>query len=205
MKLILTSKDFLNDKSKKIIIDNLDKPISLCKVLFIPSKWKLLGEENINKYLTRLEYDGFNKDNCYILDYNNVQNYKDLNVDVIYVGGGNTFELLNNLRKSRFDKILIKYIKNNVTYVGGSAGTHIITKNIKHVLDFDDNLVKLRNFNALGIFDGIIFCHYTDEREKYFLKSKNAHKFKTYKLKDEEAIIIYSNGKKIEFIFFKSN
>lgn len=203
MKLILTSKDFLNEKSKKIIIDNLDKPLDLCKVLFIPSKWKSSGEFDIDKYILRLEENGFMRDNCYVLDYNNPKECMNLNIDVIYVGGGNTFELINNLRKSHFDKVLVKYIKNNVIYIGGSAGTHIITKNIKHVLDFDDNLVKLHNFNALGLFDGIIFCHYTTEREKYLFKAKNENKFKIYKLRDDEVIVISSNkNKEYDINFF---
>ena len=36
MKLILSSCDFRNEKSKKTIIDNLSKPIDQCKLLFIP-------------------------------------------------------------------------------------------------------------------------------------------------------------------------
>ena len=38
MKLILSSRDFLNDNSRKVIMDNLPKKIEECKVLFIPNE-----------------------------------------------------------------------------------------------------------------------------------------------------------------------
>ena len=38
MKLILSSCDFQNDNSKKLILENLDREISECKVLYIPNE-----------------------------------------------------------------------------------------------------------------------------------------------------------------------
>ena len=38
MKLILSSCDFRNEKSKKTILNNLGKPIDQCKLLFIPNE-----------------------------------------------------------------------------------------------------------------------------------------------------------------------
>ena len=38
MKLILSSCDFRNEKSKRTILDNLSKPIDQCKLLFIPNE-----------------------------------------------------------------------------------------------------------------------------------------------------------------------
>ena len=38
MKLILSSCDFINENSKQVILDNLDKKLSECKVLFIPNE-----------------------------------------------------------------------------------------------------------------------------------------------------------------------
>ena len=38
MKLILSSCDFRNDNARKTIIDNLSKPISQCKLLYIPNE-----------------------------------------------------------------------------------------------------------------------------------------------------------------------
>ena len=38
MKLILSSCDFRNESSRQALIDNLDKPINECGLLFIPKE-----------------------------------------------------------------------------------------------------------------------------------------------------------------------
>ncbi|MGG7163444.1 Type 1 glutamine amidotransferase-like domain-containing protein [Clostridium ihumii] len=47
----------------------------------------------------------------------------------------------------------------------------------------------LENFDALGLFDGIIFCHYNNSREKYYTKAIKTEKYKVYKITNEEMII----------------
>ena len=64
MKLILSSCDFLNENSKKCILDNIAKPLDKNKVLFIPNE--KFQVDNLDKYYKRLEYDGFKKENTFI-------------------------------------------------------------------------------------------------------------------------------------------
>lgn len=187
MKLILTSKDFLNEKSKKAILDNLGNNIKNIKILFVPPAKATKEELYSNKYQKRVMEYGFSKENIYILNYLEPDKSRNLNIDAIYVGGGNTFLLLDRLRKCGFDKDIINYVKSGVIYIGGSAGTHIVTKNIKHVLNFDTNDVKMTNFKGLDLFDGIIICHYNKSREK-ILQSINS-RYKIYTIKDDEYII----------------
>ena len=97
--------------------------------------------------------------------------------------------MLKILKDTKFDKEIIKYVKNGVTYIGGSAGAHIVTKNIKHVLPFDNNSVGLNDYNGLGLFDGILFCHYTDDRKKYVDDCKKRNKYNVSILRDDETII----------------
>jgi len=196
MKIILSSTDFLNDKSKKKILKNLDKTIEECKVLFIPNEKSTIDKIKSGKYNKRLEETGFSKDNIYIFDENNINKFIDLDLDLIYVGGGNTFSTLNKIRKCKFDKEIIKYINKGVVYLGGSAGAYIVTKNIKHVLDFEKNYAKIKNYNAMGLFDGILICHYDDNRKYNYLKAINEKKYNVYKLTNEEIIVI--NNDKIE-------
>ena len=187
MKLILTSKDFLNEKSKKAILDNLGNDIKNIKILFIPPAKATKEELYSDKYLRRIMEYGFSKENIYILNYLESDKSRNLNIDAIYVGGGNTFLLLDRLRKCGFDKDIINYVNKGVIYIGGSAGTHIVTKNIKHVLNFDNNDTKITNFKGLGLFDGIIICHYNQSREKILKSIKS--KYKIYTLKNNEYII----------------
>ena len=188
MKLILTSTDFLTNNSREIILSEL-KDVSRCKILYIPNENVTIEKIKSNKYYDRLQEYGFKKENIYVFNYLEASKFKKLDIDAIYIGGGNTFSILKMLKDTKFDKEIIKYVKNGVTYIGGSAGTHIATKNIEHVLSFDDNSVNLKDFNALGLFDGIIFCHYTDERKKYVDKWQQRGKYNITILKDDEFII----------------
>lgn len=188
MKLILTSTDFLTDNSRNKILSEL-KDVSKCKILYIPNENATIEKIKSNKYYDRLQEYGFKRENIYVFNYEEPNKFKNLNIDAIYIGGGNTFSMLKILKDTKFDKEIIKYVKNGVTYIGGSAGAHIVTKNIKHVLPFDNNSVGLNDYNGLGLFDGILFCHYTDDRKKYVDDCKKRNKYNVSILRDDETII----------------
>ena len=188
MKLILTSTDFLTDNSRNKILSEL-KDVSKCKILYIPNENATIEKIKSNKYYDRLQEYGFKRENIYVFNYEEPNKFKNLNIDAIYIGAGNTFSMLKILKDTKFDKEIIKYVKNGVTYIGGSAGAHIVTKNIKHVLPFDNNSVGLNDYNGLGLFDGILFCHYTDDRKKYVDDCKKRNKYNVSILRDDETII----------------
>ena len=48
--------------------------------------------------------------------------------DVIFVGGGNTFFLLQELRRSGADQILIREVEKGKLYIGGSAGCRVLCR-----------------------------------------------------------------------------
>ena len=100
MKLILSSCDFRNEKSKKTIIDNLSKPIDQCKLLFIPNEKATQEAIHSEKYFLRMQEFGFAKDNIAVFDYYNEQQFINLDLDVIYISGGNTFATLKRIKKS---------------------------------------------------------------------------------------------------------
>ena len=193
MKLILSSCDFINENSKKVILDNLDKDLSDYKVLFIPNEKATKEKIYSEKYYDRLKDDGFNKkENIYIFDENKVDCFKNLDIDLIYISGGNTFATLDKLRKCNFDKEIIDYVNNGVIYIGGSCGAQIVTSDIKHVEAFDENYVNMKNYKGLGLFNGIIFCHYDESRKKNYEKALNG-KFKVYKLSNDDSIVVNDN------------
>ena len=197
MKLILSSCDFINENSKQVIIDNLDKELSECKVLFIPNEKATKEKINSNKYYERLKTDGFeNKNNIYIFDESRPNDFKNLDIDLIYVSGGNTFATLDKLRKCDFDKEIVNYVNKGVTYIGGSCGAQIVTSNIKHVEAFDENYVNMEDFKGLCLFDGILFCHYDESRKKNYDEALNG-KYKVYKLTDDDSIVIKDSDIKI--------
>ena len=191
MKLILSSRDFLNDNSRKVIMDNLPKKIEECKVLFIPNE--KANDENLrsDKYYNRLFKDGFtNKNNIYIFDEKKTNDFKDLKLDLIYIGGENTFATMKKIKDSNFDKEIIKYVRNGVIYVGGSCGAHIVTKNIEHAKYFDTVCDDFDDFTGLGLFDGIIIPHFDEERQKVYDLLKNKNEWKIYPLTDDDSIVV---------------
>ena len=197
MKLILSSSDFINRHSKQVILNNIDKELSDNKVLFIPNEKATREKIKSDKYYDRLYRDGFTKkDNIYIFDETEVDRFKNLNIDLIYVSGGNTFATLDKIRKSSFDKDIINYINNGVIYIGGSCGAHIVTKNIKHLEKLDDNYLNIKDYDALGMFDGIIIPHYNEKgynpelRKQVYNKLINENKYKVYALTNDDSLVI---------------
>ena len=82
----------------------------------------------------------------------------------IYIGGGNTFCLLNAIRISKIDKALEEYIENEGVIYGGSAGAIILGANIMTCAHMDANNVNLQNFKGLNyIQEYSIWCHYEME------------------------------------------
>jgi len=197
MKLILSSSDFINEHSKQVIINNIDKELSDNKVLFIPNEKATKEKIKSDKYYDRLYRDGFtNRTNIYIFDETEVDRFRNLNIDLIYISGGNTFATLDKIRKCEFDKDIINYIKNGVIYIGGSCGAHIVTKNIKHLEKLDDNYLNIKDYNALGMFDGIIIPHYNEEdynpelRKQVYNKLVRENKYKVYALTNDDSLVI---------------
>lgn len=202
MKLILSSCDFINDNSRKVINDNVD--VANSKVLFIPNEKATKELINSDKYYKRLYKDGFTENNIYIFDEENANQFINLDIDVIYVGGGNTFATLKKIKDCGFDKYIINYINNGVIYIGGSCGAHIVTKNIEHLLDLDNNYCNLDDYNGLGLLDGIIIPHFNEvdyepeKRMELYNKLITENKYKVYTLTNSESIIV--NNDIIEII-----
>ena len=127
MKLILSSCDFSNGASKQFILSHLPLPIERCRVLFIPNEKATTEKIQQGKYHKRLHACGFALENIYVFDENFANDFVNLPIDTIYVSGGNTFLTLHKLRTCGFDTILLRYIQSGVTYIGGSAGAHMVT------------------------------------------------------------------------------
>ena len=82
------------------------------------------------------------------------------NVDALYVGGGNTFRLLDGLdRASLLEPIRARVLK-GMPYLGCSAGTNVAAPTIMTTNDMP--IVELRSFAALGLVPFQINPHYFD-------------------------------------------
>lgn len=83
--------------------------------------------------------------------------------DCIYVSGGNTFFLIQELRKTGTDKLIKEQVEMGKLYIGESAGTIILSPNIEYAKKMDDYLTLTPNFNdftGLGIIDFYPVVHF---------------------------------------------
>lgn len=199
MKLILSSCDFHNEKSKQVIIDNVEKPLEECKLLFIPNEKADNQRIYSNKYYNRLKKHGFLRENIYVFDDKKAANFINLDIDLIYIGGGNTFATLKKIRDSGFDKTIIDYVKSGVIYIGGSCGAHIAGRDVSHLLPFDENYCELTNFDGLGLLDGVFIVHFgeadfnPEKREEVYRQLVMENKYPVYKLTNEDSLVVVDN------------
>jgi dipeptidase E len=95
--------------------------------------------------------------------------------DAVYIGGGNTFNLLEEIKSSRFDLKLSSYIQKGGLVYGGSAGAIILGKDI--TTSPDKNTTNLASFKGLNLLNGFsVWPHYDLKEEQglqSFLKGKN--------------------------------
>ena len=193
MKLILSSCDFGNPISARFIIDHLCKPISDCRVLYFPNEKVTPEKIKSGKYETRVTAFGFQRKNIYVANYFDPSSFFNLDIDVIYISGGNTFGTMKLLRDSGLDKAIVDYVQNGVVYVGGSAGAHIATADISHVAKYDTDTFGLTDFRGLGLYHGILVCHYTEDRKEDYQELKALGQYNVHALTDPESILIKDN------------
>ena len=84
--------------------------------------------------------------------------------DYIYVTGGNTFFLLQELKRTKADKVIIEHVLAGKTYIGESAGSIILAPNIEYVKEMDDfkSAPELQSNEALSLIDFYPLPHYTN-------------------------------------------
>lgn len=89
--------------------------------------------------------------------------FEDLNLfDAIYIGGGNTWSLMQELKDSGFSDVLTKYIETGGQVYGGSAGAIILGKRID--THDDENKIEFNNKFGLGLLSNYsVTCHFKDE------------------------------------------
>ncbi len=104
----------------------------------------------------------------------------------VFIGGGNTFKLLKDLKESGAFEHLKEYLENGGIVFGGSAGAIIFGKDIETAGFLDENEVGLKDTEGFDILDGIsVFCHYTagseeeNERSRQYLTEASGQQYLT--------------------------
>lgn len=91
-----------------------------------------------------------------------------LKSDIIHLGGGNTYYFLNCLRRTKMLPKLKKFVKEGGILSGLSAGSIIMTKDIRSAgypdFDSDENEDGIKNLSALDLVDFEFFPHFRNSR-----------------------------------------
>lgn len=118
-------------------------------------------------------------------------------IDVVFVAGGNTFYLLDQSRKSGFDKAL-KNIIDDIVYIGSSAGSVIAGPDLKPVEIFDDpNVAQLSDTKGFGFVDFVVLPHFGKEKYGPYHKKvleEYGDKYEIIPLTDEQYILVSDEG-----------
>jgi dipeptidase E len=81
-------------------------------------------------------------------------------VEGVFVGGGNTWRLLDRLQRSGLLDPLRDRVRGGMPYMGSSAGTGIASPTIMTTNDMP--IVRPESFTALGLVPFQMNCHYLD-------------------------------------------
>lgn len=82
--------------------------------------------------------------------------------DFIYVAGGNTFFLLQELKRTGADKVLVQEINKGKLYIGESAGAIVVAADIGYSAEMDnvEKASALKDYSGLNLIDFYVVPHY---------------------------------------------
>jgi dipeptidase E len=131
-------------------------------ILFIP--YARPGGVSYKEY-TKIAEKAFATINMAVKGIHEFNNTKEAiqNAEAIFTGGGNTFELVNQLYKNDVILTLKQVLENGTPYLGTSAGSNICGVDMKNTNDMP--IVYPPSFTTLGIIPFNINAHYLDPLE----------------------------------------
>jgi len=138
MIIFLTSAGFDNKNIRKKFIEAIDADTKRIKILFVPTaaiddggkamlpvcKQEILEAGILKENIKGIEVSEFK-------DITNIDEYR-----AIYVAGGNTNYLVNEMRKYNFKEYLDDYLKNGGIYLGVSAGSIALSRTFDGCLGY---------------------------------------------------------------------
>jgi dipeptidase E len=123
--------------------------------------------------------------------------------DFVFVEGGNTFFLLQELKRSGADKHIIEHIARGKPYVGASAGSMILAPNIAYVKLMDDPAAAPQlggDFSALAQVDFCVVPHFTNapfKKAAEKIVAEYASKLDLRPISNHQAIVVKGDETRI--------
>lgn len=115
--------------------------------------------------------------------------------DAVYLGGGNTFALLAEIRNSGFEHDLTEYARRGKAIYGGSAGAAVLGRDIRTVNYLDCNEAGLVETNGLDLAGGhAIWIHYQPQDDKLIETYVHTYQQPVIALSECSGIVINEAG-----------
>lgn len=155
-----------------------------------PQKYTDFWKEITDKYNTEFRFiDNLSNDES--------QKEKLLSSNILLITGGNTFELLNNLRSSGLDKTIKEFCqKDEYVLAGFSAGAIILSPTIEVAyqpssMGVDENIVGVTDLTGLNIIDFEVFPHFEEISDRQTIeKYKQQSKYPIKEIINESYIVL---------------
>ena len=120
-----------------------------------------------------------------------------LQAEAIFTGGGNTFELVNQLYKNDIIPDLIKAVENGTPYLGTSAGSNICGVTMMNTNDMP--IVYPPSFKTLGFIPFNINAHYLDPNpDSTHMGETRETRIKEYHIFNETSVLGLREGSWLE-------
>ena len=196
--MILTSSLY---ESIELVKKFLDKNTESKKILFIPTAANV---EEYKKYmhLTQKAFEdfGYEVENFDVSVFSEeIAKEKLSEAKIVFISGGNTFYLLQELKRKNLITYLKERIENGMLYIGESAGSVIAAPDIEYASVIDDKTVatELDDYTGLNLVDFYIVPHF--EEEPFVESSRNTVELYKDKLdlkliNNKEAILVENNN-----------
>ncbi len=193
----MTGTIFLSGGGNSIIYKDFDnalsKKIAGGKILCIPfANQKKSREEHVD-WMNRV-FNKFQKSK--ILIVKNVADLRKIKMNtlaLVYISGGNTFQLLKKLNVEGINMLREYYAKGGTIY-GSSAGAAVLGTSILTASIDDTNKVHIDSTNGCNLINGYsVYCHYKKDDQWKFDIFINEHRIKKILILPEGSIISIQN------------
>ena len=196
--MILTSSLY---ESIELVKKFLDKNTESKKILFIPTATNV---DEYKKYihLTQKAFEdfGYEVENFDVSIFSEeIAKEKLSEAKTVFISGGNTFYLLQELKRKNLIPYLKERIENGLLYIGESAGSVIAAPDIEYASIVDDKTLatELDDYTGLNLIDFYIVPHF--EEEPFVESSRNTVELYKDKLdlkliNNKEAILVENNN-----------
>ena len=124
---------------------------------------------------------------------------KFLKTECICISGGNTFYLLQEIKRKNLVEVLFKRIKEGLFYIGESAGAIIMSENIEYNQIMDDKSIasELDDYMGVNVFDHYVVPHlgeYPFEETAQKTLDTYQDKISLVAINNSEAILVNDSG-----------